>query len=67
METVIFILVLLLGPFILSLPFLGLFKVSNDPLPRSFYWIYFIFILIITIIWAWVMLTQIEGTPIHIS
>lgn len=66
MEILMFILVLLFGPIVITSPFLALFLIGV--VPDKIFWKYFIIIeVLLTLIWSFVFLTQIQGTPLHID
>lgn len=65
-ETIIFTGILLLGPTIISLPFVSLWKINHPKRDKRF-WIFFItIILIVTFIWDYIWLTQVLGVPYHL-
>ena len=66
MESFIFILVLLFGPLVITFPFLALFLIGVVPIKKI--WKYVIIIeVILTSIWSFILLTQVQGTPLHID
>ena len=65
---VIFILVLLFGPSVISLPFVAMFFSDKEiKVSKSLVMLYIGIMSILTLVWAFVLTTQIDGTPIHFN
>ena len=65
-EIIFQILIMLFGPVVITFPFLALFLISV--VPDKKFWKYVIIIeVLLTLIWSFVFLTQVKGTPLHID
>ena len=65
---VIFILVLLFGPLVISLPFIAMiFSDKEIKVSKTMLTGYIIVMFILTLIWIFVFTTQIDSTPIHFN
>lgn len=63
MEKIIFLLIVLFGPTVISIPFVSMFSIDKK-LTKKFWIIYAIIIFVITLIWGYIWMTMIPGNPL---